>query len=119
MSYCRQDEIRNCTRCCENDNDYDRRCCCERDYWFRTEYECPSRRRHCSNTPIFPRVLQANLIIPQTVIPIRIIVSPATPFGGVAAPIVQTVAAAQNITFGGTLPLDPNLLAGNGAFTGF
>jgi hypothetical protein len=119
MSYCRQDEVRNCNCCHENDHDSDNRCGCDRDYWFRTEHDCPSRRRNCGNTPIFPRVLQANLVIPQTVIPIRIIVSPVTGLGGVAAPLVQTVTAAQNITFGGTAPFDANLLAGNGVFTGF
>jgi len=90
MSYCRQDES-------------DRY---ERDYRYELESDCHSRSRCCNhNRPIFPRVLQANLIIPQTVIPITIVLSP------LGTPIIAPQAA---VGIGATLPINANLVAGNG-----
>jgi len=71
-----------CRRDCDNR--------CERDCWFRTEPNCHPRFR-----PVFPTVLQANLIIPQTIIPIRIVVSPG---------ISPLLAAQQNLAFGQVAP---------------
>jgi len=90
MSYCRRDES-------------DRY---ERDYGFELESDCHSRSRCCNhNRPIFPRVLHANLIIPQTVIPITIVLSP------LGTPIITPT---TTVGIGTAVPFGTNLIAGNG-----
>lgn len=106
-----------CKSCkCRHDDD---RCDCDRDYWFRTDPFCNSRCR-----PVFPRVLQGNVIIPQTNIPIRIVLSPfggVQPFGAASqASILQSISVTpQTIATGGAIPFDTNLIGGNGFFSGF
>ncbi|MDD2377068.1 MAG: hypothetical protein PHD15_06380 [Clostridia bacterium] len=90
MSYCRRDDI----------NRY------EHDYSYQLESDCHHQRCRRST---FPRVLQANLIIPQTVIPVTIVLSP------LGTPIITPVTTAG---IGTTLPLSANLLPGNGIFPG-
>lgn len=111
MSYCRS------SRCRHDDDD---RCDCDRDrdrdYWFRTDPFCNPRYR-----PIFPRVIQGNVIIPQTNIPIRIILSPfgtTQGFGTTSqASILQSISVSpQTIATGGAVPFDTNLIGGNGFF---
>lgn len=103
MSQCRQEDISNCRR----------------DYWFSTDDDHDSKSRDCRIRPIFPRVLQANLIIPQTIIPIRIVFSPLTTtnlgFGTAVPTVLQT---AQNIGLDATNLFDTNLIAGNGIIPG-
>ena len=89
MSYCRQDD----------NNRY------ERDYRYELESDCHSRSRCCNNRPIFPRVVQANLIIPQTVIPVTIVLSQ------LGTPIIAPTTAAG---IGTTLQFGNNLISGNG-----
>jgi len=121
MSHCRQNDDCNCNCGCNCG------CNCERqgDCWFNCEPKCPRPFPPCINRPIFPTVLQASLIIPQTVIPIRIVVNPTpTPFvspivSPLISPIASPIFAQQNGAFGAAVPFDPNLLAGNGIYTGF
>ena len=110
MSCCRT------SKCRHNDED---RCDCDRDYWFRTRPCCNPECR-----PVFPRVIQGNVIIPQTNIPIRIILSPfgtTQAFGGASqASILQSISVSpQTIATGGAIPFDTNLIGGNGFFSGF
>ena len=83
----------------------------ERDYRYELESDCYSRSRCChNNRPIFPRVVQANLIIPQTVIPVTIVLSP------LGTPVTTPTTA---VGIGTTVPLSTNLVLGNGIVPGF
>lgn len=120
MSNCRRHD---CDRCeCECNDRWE----CDRDYWFRSD---PYYHQRCGNFgPTFPRVLQGTLIIPQTAIPIRIVLT--SPFGAGVTPfigantantqasILQSISLSpQTIAGGAAVPFDTNLIAsGNGVF---
>jgi hypothetical protein len=91
-------------------------CGCDdnRDYWFRL------RRRHRFR-PIFPRVIQGTVIIPQTAIPVQIVFGGQTGFattGG--ASLLQSISLSpQTVVAGGAIPFGTNVINGTGAFNGF
>lgn len=104
--------------CCKyRDRDYDR-CYDDRDYWFKVGRDCDSYHRRCPFRPIFPRVLQANLIIPQTSIPIQIVVGGQTGLLG-GTSILQSISLMpQTVESGAAVPFTTNFATG-GVFTGF
>jgi hypothetical protein len=119
MSHCRE---------CNTNDDH------ERDYWFRTEQGCHDRLRDSNIRPIFPSIIRANIIIPQTTIPISIVISPdstTTLVGSAGIPsvlqttsglpqtAVNTLGLPQTVVVGTTNPLNTNLVTENGIISGF
>ncbi|MDF2865969.1 MAG: hypothetical protein K0R72_787 [Clostridia bacterium] len=95
---------------------YDDRNSCDRDYWFDTENESRTRFRNCCRRPNFPTVLQANVIIPQTVIPVRIVVSPLgtlTQDLGFGTNLQSISTTQQTVGLSGSIPFSTNI-PGNG-----
>lgn len=100
----------------------DDRCNDDSDCWFKVGRDCDcdwdDRRRHCR--PIFPRVITGNLIIPQTSIPIQIVVGGGAGLTAGGASILQSISLTPQAAAAGTaIPFATNFAAGNGMFTGF
>lgn len=106
--------------CCKNRNRNDNCCEDDRDYWFRLGRSCCQgfRDNNCCR-PAFPRVIQGTVIIPQTSIPIQIVLGAQSGFdttGG--ASLLQSISLTpQTIAAGAAIPFGTNF--GNGVFTGF
>lgn len=109
MSHCKI-RHKNDDRCCDDDP----------DYWFRLGRDCDCDDRRCHCRPVFPRVISANLIIPQTTIPIQIVLGGGAGLTAGGASILQSISLTPQTTAAGmTIPFNTNLAAGNGIFTGF
>lgn len=105
--------------CCKIRNKND--CCCEddRDYWFRLGRSCCSGFRDNWCRPAFPRVIQGTVIIPQTSIPVQIVLGTGGGFGTTGgASLLQSISLTpQTLGTGAAIPFGTNF--GNGVFTGF